>query len=58
MGIPAYTRIIVMSSDERTSREYGISRPVVLMLLLLAAVFIGFMALLMHSFATKQARQI
>lgn len=53
MGIPAYTRIIVMSSDERASREYGISRPVVLLLLLLAMVFIGFLALLMHSFATK-----
>ncbi len=53
MGIPAHTRIIVMSSDERASREYGISRPVVFLLLLLVLIFTGFLGLLMHSFATK-----
>ncbi len=53
MGIPSHTRIILMPSDERASHEYGISRPVVILLMLMAMVFIGFLALLMHSFATK-----
>jgi len=53
MGIPSHTRIILMASDDRTSREYGISRPVVILLALMAVVFIAFLALLMLSFATK-----
>ena len=53
MGIPSYTRILVVPSDERSSREYGISRSVLVLLIILAVIFIGFLALLMHSFATK-----
>jgi murein DD-endopeptidase MepM/ murein hydrolase activator NlpD len=53
VGIPSHTRIIVMPSDERTSREYGISRSVVVLLVFLIVVFCGFLGLLMTSFATK-----
>lgn len=53
MGIPSHTRIILMSTDERTSHEYGISRTVIILLMLLALVFIAFLAILMHSFAAK-----
>lgn len=53
MGIPSHTRIILAPSDDRPSREYGISRPVIILLGLMTVVFIAFLALLMHSFATK-----
>ncbi len=53
MGIPSHTRIILAPSDDRPSQEYGISRPVVILLLMMVCVFCGFLALLMHSFATK-----
>jgi len=53
LGIPSHTRIILIPADDRSSREYGISRSVVILLLILAVVFIAFLALLMHSFATK-----
>jgi len=42
-----------MPADDRPSREYGISRGVVILLLILTVVFSAFLALLMHSFATK-----
>jgi len=53
VGIPSHTRIIVTAGDDRTSREYGISRAVLLLLLLMALVLVAFLAMLMHSFATK-----
>ncbi len=53
MGIPSHTQIVIIPSDERPAREYGISRPVVITLLALTAVFAGFLAVLMFSFATK-----
>jgi len=53
VGIPSHTRIILMPSDERSTREYGISRAMVALLLIMAVVFIGFLALLMYSFANK-----
>ena len=53
MRIPRHTRIILVPDNEQSAREYGISRPVVVFLLLLVIVFTGFLALLMHSFATK-----
>lgn len=53
MGIPSYTRIIVKAGDDRAAREYGISRSVLLLLILMALVFVAFLVMLMHSFATK-----
>jgi len=53
VGIPSHTRIILVPSDDRVSREYGISRWVIVLLVMTSLVFIGFLALLMHSFATK-----
>jgi murein DD-endopeptidase MepM/ murein hydrolase activator NlpD len=53
MGIPSHTRIVLIPSDERPSHEYGISRSVVILLLVLTAAFIGFLVLLMHGVATK-----
>jgi len=58
VGIPKYTRIIFMPSDERSSREYGISRSVVVLLFMTAIVFIMFLAMLMHSFATKHDERL
>jgi len=58
VGIPSYTRIIFMPSDEQTTREYGISRPVVLLLFLTAFIFVLFLAMLMHSFATKHDERL
>ena len=53
MRIAPHTRIIMVPSDESPSREYGISRGVVVVLLLLGLVFSAFLGLLMYSFATK-----
>ncbi|MFT5233897.1 MAG: murein DD-endopeptidase MepM/ murein hydrolase activator NlpD [Candidatus Krumholzibacteriia bacterium] len=58
MGIPPYTRIIFMPTDDRSSHEYGISRPVVVLLILTAFVFIMFLAMLMHSFASKHNERL
>ncbi len=58
MGIPSHTRIILIPADERSSLEYGISRSIVVLLVILAAVFVGFLALLMHSFATKHDERL
>ena len=53
MGIPAYTRIIFIPDDERTTREYGISRAMVITLLLLFLAGLSLTTLLMISFAEK-----
>jgi len=53
VGIPSHTRIILAPSDDRPTREYGISRPVVILLVVMVLIFSSILALLMHSFATK-----
>lgn len=53
MGIPTHTRILLIPEDESATREYGISRGMVLTLLLLATVTLAVLALLLVSFARK-----
>lgn len=53
MGIPAHTRIVLIPSNEDPSREFGISRPMIVVLILLAAALALLMGLLMASFASK-----
>ena len=50
MGIPRHTRILMMPDDGRT-REYGISRGMVVTLLLLGAVFAALVVAMMVVFA-------
>lgn len=57
MGIPSHTRIILITSDRKLSREYGITRAMVLLLILLAVVAVVLMGLLMASFAKKHDEQ-
>ena len=53
MGIPSHTRIILIPSDERPTREYGITRAMVVTLVVLVAAMLLLTALLMVSFAGK-----
>ncbi len=53
MGIPSHTRIILITDEQDHSREYGITRPMVMSLLVLALVVLVVMGLLMFSFAGK-----
>ncbi|MCB1184003.1 peptidoglycan DD-metalloendopeptidase family protein [bacterium] len=53
MRIAPHTRIILMPSDEGPSHEYGITRGMIVVLLVLALGFVGFLGVLMTSFATK-----
>jgi hypothetical protein len=53
VGIPKHTRIILMTDDERPTREYGISRPVVILLLGLTLVMVGFLTLVLISYAAQ-----
>jgi murein DD-endopeptidase MepM/ murein hydrolase activator NlpD len=53
MGIPSYTKIILVPGDERNTRQYGISRPMIITLLVLGVVCLGVLVLLMVSFAGK-----
>lgn len=53
MGIPSHTRIILMTDGQDHSREYSITRAMVVTLFLLAVAVLVLMALLMQSFAGK-----
>ena len=53
MGIPAHTRIIQIPNNEDPSREFGISRPAIVILLLLLTALVVLLGLLMLSFAGK-----
>ncbi|MCK9995506.1 MAG: M23 family metallopeptidase [Candidatus Krumholzibacteria bacterium] len=57
MGIPPYTKIILIPGDERETRQYGISRAMVVTLIVLVAVMVGVVALLMMSFAGKHTER-
>jgi murein DD-endopeptidase MepM/ murein hydrolase activator NlpD len=53
LGIPAHTRIVLIPSNEDPTREFGISRPMVVILILLALSLAVLTGLLMASFAAK-----
>ena len=53
MGIPRHTRIVLIPDDERSTREYGISRAMVVVLILLAATLFAGTAFLMVFFANR-----
>jgi murein DD-endopeptidase MepM/ murein hydrolase activator NlpD len=57
MGIPAYTKIILVPGDDRVTRQYGISRIMIVTFILLAAMIAGVMVLLMISFAGKHTER-
>ena len=46
MGIPAYTKIILVPGDDRVTRQYGISRVMIVTLMVLAAMIAGVVVLL------------
>ncbi len=58
MGIPAYTKIILVPGDERTTRQYGISRAMIIALLVLAVLMLGGLGLLMTTFAGKYDERV
>lgn len=53
MGIPPHTRIVLIPSNENPSREFGISRPMIILLIVLATALTVLLGLLMASFAAK-----
>ncbi len=53
MGIPRHTRIILIPTEGRTSREYGISRAMVVTLLVLTALATVALGTLLATFAAK-----
>ena len=57
MGIPSYTRIILVPGDERGTRQYGISRAMIVVLIALVVMLAVVMALLMVSFAAKHTER-
>jgi len=57
MGIPRFTRIILVPDSEEGSLQYGISRWMIVTLIALAAVLAGVMVLLMISFAGKHTER-
>jgi murein DD-endopeptidase MepM/ murein hydrolase activator NlpD len=58
MGIPEYTKIILVPGDERDTRQYGISRAMVVVLIILLALVMGVIAMLMVSFAAKHTERM
>jgi len=57
MGIPAHTKIILVPGDDRETRQYGISRPMIVTLIILTVLMVGVVALLMISFAGKHTER-
>jgi murein DD-endopeptidase MepM/ murein hydrolase activator NlpD len=57
MGIPAHTKIILVPGDDRETRQYGISRPMIVILIILLAMMVTVVALLMISFAGKHTER-
>ncbi len=53
MGIPTHTRIILITNNQEHSREYGITRLMVVTLIILALAVSVIMGLLMFSFSGK-----
>ena len=57
MGIPRHTRIIMIPDDEKGTRHYGISRPMVITLIVLAVLVAAVVAMLMVSFSGKHTER-
>lgn len=57
MGLPARTRIILIPEDDQPSREYGITRAMVITLVALIVAVLLLLALLMFSFARQTNEQ-
>ncbi|MEN8006231.1 MAG: M23 family metallopeptidase [Candidatus Krumholzibacteriota bacterium] len=57
MGIPAHTKIILVPGDDGETLQYGISRPMIVTLIVLLAMLVGVVALLMVSFAGKHTER-
>lgn len=57
MGLSARTRIILIPDDDHPSREYGITRAMVIALVVMLVAMLLLMALLMISFAGKNDEQ-
>jgi murein DD-endopeptidase MepM/ murein hydrolase activator NlpD len=57
MGIPKHTKIILVPGDERETRQYGISRPMIVALIVLIVLMVAVVVLLMVSFAGKHTER-
>jgi murein DD-endopeptidase MepM/ murein hydrolase activator NlpD len=57
MSIPSHTRILLIADDERSTREYGIGRSMVVGLIMLGLIFAGLFTMLLVSFAL-QTREV
>ncbi len=51
MGIPSHTRIILMTNNQNHSREYSITRAMVVTLIILSLTVLAILAFLLFSFA-------
>jgi len=51
VGIPRYTRVVLIPDDERSTRQYGITRPAFVALIILLALVLAAVVGLMISFA-------
>ncbi len=58
MGIPSHTRIILITNNQDHSREYSITRAMIVTLLVLGLAVLVIMGLLMHSFAGKHNERL
>jgi murein DD-endopeptidase MepM/ murein hydrolase activator NlpD len=58
MGIPAHTKIILVPDDDRETRQYGITRAMIVTLIVLTALVMAVVALLMVSFAGKHTERV
>jgi murein DD-endopeptidase MepM/ murein hydrolase activator NlpD len=58
LGIPRHTRIILIPDDERSSREYGVSRAMVVTLMFLGAMVAGALVLMMIAFAVTYEERL
>jgi murein DD-endopeptidase MepM/ murein hydrolase activator NlpD len=57
VGIPRYTRVVLIPDDERSTRQYGVSRPVVFMLILLGLAAAAAVVALMIAFADVRSER-
>ena len=57
MGIPKHTKIILVPGDDRETRQYGISRPMIVALIVLMVLMATLVVLLMVSFAGKHTER-
>ncbi len=58
MGIPSHTRIVLIPNNENPSREFGISRPAILILFMLLTALAVLLGLLLVSFAGKHDERV